>query len=196
MLTLTKDNIALVIRAAISNDLFSETPGDWAVVVQEAAEAIAQAHEQDKLIGVLEERAGNLTELGQLRGQLAMMAKALGRLIEIYESPRRETTAEERLQAHVDATVALQSAPTVLASLRLMEGHGGGVGAGHRRYASDENEWPWVAIDLPFYDPLDLGGAVVIVLAGPDALQEQSKAELPDKECSVNEGPETKSEQR
>ena len=92
------------------------------------------------------------------------------------------------------AEAALQSAPKV-----LWAGDAGWDTETH------ENNEPvlWLALG----DPIHLGRttgpiteedgtlAKVIVLEGPTALQEQSKAQEPDGQCSVNEGSEPKSEQ-
>ena len=91
------------------------------------------------------------------------------------------------LPDEVDA--ALQSAPKVLWS-----------GKGQARQAGDDGRM--ILVDLPAGAFLLVDGTIyrrqevdVIVLEGPNALQEQSKAELPDSECSVNEGRQPKGKQ-
>ena len=139
--------------------------GEWAIAPRKEGallDAIAQAHEQDKwdaLQGVdaawHEIEDGHLATIASLEARAAMMADCLKWLDDHHAASHgawhddAEEYSEERNNQVLDTIQQiLQSAPKVLFSLRLMEGHGGGIGVGHRRYASDENEWPWVAIDL------------------------------------------------
>ena len=117
-----------------------------------------------------------------LEAQVAMM---IARLIEWQMWLREMEPLRQKLGFQLNRTgrlryavdEALSAAPKVVARLRLLDGYGGAEQLGHRRYASDENEWPWIAIDVPWSDPIDLGGADVLVLECPPKGEQGSEQE-------------------
>jgi len=183
----------------------------------EAADLIAQAHEQE--LQEMEHRyqQGNrmdldiagmaLIDMKKAQAQVAVMAEALDKLeyvsmlaeIDLYTDNYGLVEMCPVCGAVKDADEhgsdcwlanALQSAPTVLF-------HGQGpmypsiltdfVDMGNAKFE----------IERLGEEPLVPSGqqVEVIVLEGPNALQEQSKAQEPDSECSVNEGCQAKGKQ-
>ena len=161
--------------------------------LEERAEAIAQAHEEElahwkaaarenldaaaNIAGVLDEWH---PELAQLRAQGAVMNEMLEHCSAIFRELEADGIYSEPFREKIRAV--LQSAPKVL---------------WHGRGNMKEDHWgSYVAIPRgeeftltfpPYLTSDNLGGQQVdvIVLEGPNALQEQSKADMPDKECTV-----------
>ena len=158
-------------------------------VLEDIAKDIAQAHEQDKLIGVLEERAGNLAELGQLRGRLAVMADCLKWLDDHHVASHgawhddAEEYSEQRNNQVLDTIPKiLQSAPKVLMQCSVVGRTDEYADVEKTIFELEDGGYIYVD-DWVLTDEQDGQEFELFVLAeGTNALQEQSKAELPDSE--------------
>ena len=128
-------------------------------------------------------------EITRLRAQAAEMAEALSDLLE-----HGGMGGEAKAKAQDKAEQALQSAPTVLDRIKA------------KRTTNISGDillaFPWqengVRVIQAYDSAMENYGnewVDVIVLEGTNALQEQSKAQEPDSECTVNDVAETKSEQ-
>ena len=179
--------------------------------LEQFAEAIAQAHEQE--LSEMEHRyqqanrmdsdiAGMaVRDMKKAQAQVAVMAEAVGYtlvrlkpLVELIPPPKTPTEWVEKLEA------ALQSAPKVLYAgeavlLQYRDGSQSLMFPQDKMFgaftAADEHEYQYPDPDGLRAAPLTR----VIVLEGSSALQEQSKAQGPDDECSVNDGCRSKGEQ-
>ena len=169
-------------------------------VVNKFVEAIAQDHEEE--VGKLRDKVelwhslqvAQYDEATRLEAQVAVMA-------ELIEEMSTQRAPLYELLANGDAwhdwykrlKVALQSAPKVLyhkqAEISLVGGTSGWTGL----YCDNGG---LIGNLLGVLDIRLEGQRVdVIILEGPNALQEQSKATMPDKECSVNDGRQPKGKQ-